>query len=109
MNCRVSLLAAAVAIASLRAGYALSAEPSGELAHVIQVEGHGDVRTSPDIAMLTLTIESNGTTADRAASLNAATTKGVLEAVTAKLGGKGRVDTAGYSLNPQYCPRKQTT
>ncbi len=103
MNCRLSLLAAAMAIVPLGAGYALSAEtPSGELAHVIQVEGHGDVRTSPDIAMLTLTIESNGTTADRAASLNAATTKGVLEAVTAKLGGKGRVDTAGYSLNPQY-------
>jgi uncharacterized protein YggE len=103
MNCRLGLLAAAVAIASLNTGYALSAEtPSSELAHVIQVEGHGDVRTSPDIAMLTLTIESNATTADRAASINAATTKNVLDAVTAKLGGKGRVDTAGYSLNPEY-------
>jgi uncharacterized protein YggE len=103
MNCRLGLLAVAVAIASLNAGYALTAEtPSSELAHVIQVEGHGDVRTSPDIAMLTMTIESRATTADRAANLNAATTKNVLDVVTAKLGGKGRVDTAGYSLSPEY-------
>jgi uncharacterized protein len=102
MNYRLRLLAAAVVLASLDAGYALSAEPSGELAHVIQVEGHGDVWTSPDIAMLTMTIESNAATADRADSLNAATTKHVLDAVSEKLGGKGRVDTAGYSLNPVY-------
>ena len=103
MNRRLKLLAAVVAIASLHSGYARSAEtPSSELAHVIQVEGHGDVRTSPDIAMLTMTIQSNATTADRASSLNAATTKHVLDAVTSKLGGKGRVDTAGYSLNPVY-------
>ena len=103
MNRRLRMLAAAVAIASLHSGYALSAEtPSSELAHVIQVEGHGDVWTSPDIAMLTMTIESDAATADHAANLNAATTKHVLDAVSEKLGGKGRVDTAGYSLNPVY-------
>jgi uncharacterized protein YggE len=101
-NCRLPLLAIVVAIASLDARYAYSAEmSSGELAHVIQVEGHGEVRTSGDIAM-TMTIENSATLADRAASLNAATTKRVLAAVSAKLGGKGRVDTAGYSLNPVY-------
>jgi uncharacterized protein YggE len=49
-----------------------------------------------------MTIESSAASADRAASLNAATTKRVLDAVSAKLAGKGRVDTAGYSLNPVY-------
>lgn len=102
MNCRLTLLAAAVAIASLDAGYASSAGTPSSEPRVIQVEGHGDVRTSPDIAMLTMTIESNATTADRAASLNAVRTKHVLDTVSAKLGGKGRVDTAGYSLTPEY-------
>jgi uncharacterized protein YggE len=103
MTSRLSLLVAAVAIASLDPGSAFSAEmSSSDLEHVIQVEGHGDVRTPPDIAMLTMTIDSNAATADRAASLNAATTKRVLDAVSAKVDGKGRVDTTGYSLNPVY-------
>jgi len=103
MNCRITLLALAAALVSLEAGFAFSGEvPSSEQAHVIQVEGHGDTRTSPDIAMLTMTIGSNAATADLATSLNAATTKRVLDAVNSKLAGKGRVDTAGYSLNPVY-------
>jgi uncharacterized protein len=103
MNCLLLLLTGAAAISLLDAGYAFSGEmASSEQAHIIQVEGHGDVRTSPDIAMLTMTIDSNAATADRAASLNAAATKRVLDAVSAKLVGKGRIDTAGYSLNPVY-------
>jgi uncharacterized protein len=69
---------------------------------MIQVDGHGEVRAKPDTAELNVAIETHATTAEQCASLNASLAQKVSEALKAKLGDKGKIETGGYSLYPEY-------
>ncbi|MGH7917260.1 MAG: SIMPL domain-containing protein [Candidatus Binataceae bacterium] len=71
-------------------------------ARTIEVSGHGEAHVSPDLAVLNLAIETHAATAEQCASENGALARKVVDAITAKLGGKGKAWTGGYSLIPEY-------
>jgi uncharacterized protein YggE len=68
----------------------------------IQVTGNGEAQAAPDIAVLSLAIETHAATAADAAADNGGLAQKVSEALRAKLGDKGKTWTGGYSLNPEY-------
>lgn len=82
-----------------------SAPPPAQPPHTIEVDGSGEAHASPDIAYLSVQIETHATTADQAASANAELAQRVTDVLKSKLGGGGKVYTGGYSLNPEYDQR----
>ncbi len=72
---------------------------------VIEVDGTGEARGTPDVATLNLAIETHAVTAEEAASRNGALAEKIIGALKAKLGDKGKISTGGYSLNPEYDQR----
>ncbi|MGC1190348.1 MAG: SIMPL domain-containing protein [Candidatus Binatus sp.] len=109
---KLRFLAAAIgfAIALVSPGFA-SAAPTQSGTNVferrtIEVDGSGEVRTSPDTADLNLAIDTQAKTAEQAASSNAALATKVIDALKSKLGDMGKVTTGGYSLDPQYDQRQ---
>ena len=109
---KLRFLAAAIgfAIALASPGFA-SAAPTQSGTNVferrtIEVDGSGEVRTSPDTADLNLAIDTQAKTAEQAAASNAALATKVIDALKSKLGDKGKVTTGGYSLDPQYDQRQ---
>jgi len=74
---------------------------------VIEVSGNGEARTTPDVAYLSLQIETHAGTAEETSSKNAALAQKVVNALKDKLAGKGTVVTGDYSLNPEYRENNQ--
>jgi len=70
--------------------------------HTIEVAGHGEVRVTPDLAILDFAIETHARTAEQAAADNAQLAQKVTQALQAKLGDKGKLSNVGYSLSPDY-------
>jgi uncharacterized protein YggE len=70
------------------------------------VSGNGEVQAAPDLATLEIAIETHATSADQAAGLNGALAEKVRDALTSKLGSKGRMWTGGYWLSPEYTEGK---
>lgn len=68
----------------------------------IQVTGNGETQASPDLAVLSVAIETHAATAADAAGRNGALAQKVSDALRAKLGDKGKTWTGGYSLYPEY-------
>jgi uncharacterized protein len=75
---------------------------SAQEARTIEVTGSAEAHVAPDVASLNLAIETHAPTAQQSAGQNAALAKKVVDALTAKLQGKGKVWTGGYSLYPEY-------
>ncbi len=69
---------------------------------VIEVSGTGEARSTPDIAYLSLQVETHAATAEDCSSKNAALAQKVVQQLKTKLAGKGTVITGDYSLNPEY-------
>jgi uncharacterized protein YggE len=76
--------------------------PQGLRMRTIEVTGSGEARVAPDVASLNLAIETHAATAQQSAGQNAALAQKVVDALTTKLQGKGKVWTGGYSLYPEY-------
>jgi uncharacterized protein len=74
---------------------------------VIEVSGNGEARTTPDIAYLSLQVETHAVTAEETSSKNATLAQKVVQALKDKLAGKGTVVTGDYSLNPEYRENNQ--
>lgn len=68
----------------------------------IEVSGSARVMASPDVAYLSLQVETHAATAEAASSQNAALAHKVVAVLKTKLAGKGRISTSGYSLSPEY-------
>lgn len=68
----------------------------------IQVNGNGEAHAAPDLATLNIAIETHAATAAEAAGRNAVLAQKVDQALKARLGGKGKTSTGGYSLYPEY-------
>lgn len=68
----------------------------------IQVSGTGETQATPDLAVLSLAIETHAATAAEAAGRNGGLAQKVSDALRAKLGDKGKTWTGGYSLYPEY-------
>ena len=71
----------------------------------IIVEGSGEVRARPDTASINAAIETRAANAEQASQLNATLADKVSAALRARLGDKGRIETGGYSLLPEYDQR----
>ena len=56
----------------------------------------------PDVANLSLQVETHAATAEECSSKNAALAQKVVRELRDKLAGKGTVETGDYSLNPEY-------
>ncbi|HVA41112.1 MAG TPA: SIMPL domain-containing protein [Candidatus Binataceae bacterium] len=76
--------------------------PQPQGSRTIQVTGSGEAHVAPDVASLNLAIETHAPTAQQSAGQNAALAQKVVDALTTKLEGKGKVWTGGYSLYPEY-------
>jgi len=68
----------------------------------IEVTGSGEAHVAPDVASLNLAIETHAATAQQSAGQNAALAQKIVDGLTTKLQGKGKVWTGGYSLYPEY-------
>ncbi len=68
----------------------------------ITVTGNGEVTATPDLALVSFAVETQAKTASAAATENAAKSEKVVSAVKQQLKGEDKVETSGYSLEPQY-------
>lgn len=75
---------------------------AGANQRTIQVAGNGEAQAAPDLAVLSLAIETHAATAADAAGRNGGLAQKVSEALRARLGDKGKTWTGGYSLYPEY-------
>ena len=69
---------------------------------IIQMDGHGESRATPDQATMSFAIETKGSTAQEAGMQNAQIAQRVIAALKAKVGAGGKVETGAYSLSPLY-------
>jgi uncharacterized protein len=95
----------AIAIFALAIAIPIAAAADGGVSpaqRTIQVSGDGQVQAMPDLAVLSLAIETHAATAEEAAARNGALAQRVTDALKTKLGDKGKTWTGGYSLNPEY-------
>ena|SRR5271166_254158 len=100
---RISFVAIVIGALVLYAAASSSADcGSCPETRTLDVSGQGEVKATPDVAELSVAIETSGPTAANAASENADLTQKVVAAFKSKLGEKGKATTSGYALFPQY-------
>jgi len=95
---------AAVALLALAIAAPVAAAEGGANPNqrTLQVSGTGETQASPDLAVLSLAVETHAATAAEAAGRNGGLAQKVSDALRAKLGDKGKTWTGGYSLYPEY-------
>ncbi len=103
---RHSRTAAAMVLAFVILSLAIPCR-AADNSRVIEVSGNGEARTTPDVANLSLQVETHAATAEETSSKNAALAQKVVQALKDKLAGKGTVVTGDYSLNPEYRENNQ--
>ncbi|MFI5399326.1 MAG: SIMPL domain-containing protein [Candidatus Binatia bacterium] len=87
---------------SVAAVPATMADEKAESRRTISVTGQGEVTASPDLAILTVAVETSGPKASGAVSENAKRSAAVASAVKDLIGKDDRVTTSRYSLEPRY-------
>jgi hypothetical protein len=92
----------------LTVGYNSSAQDGQSGKRTLSVTGNGKADAAPDVAYLTLSVETLAKNASQAVKDNAVTTNKVIQVIKAKLGKNDKVSTAGYSLAPVYEYNNQT-
>jgi uncharacterized protein YggE len=93
--CRTRLI---ILLAVLAGAAGLPAQTAG----TIQALGAASLSVQPDQALLTVSVSTDGATAQQAAQLNATQTNAVLNALKQVLGSSGSIQTIGYSEYPRY-------
>jgi uncharacterized protein YggE len=68
----------------------------------IQATGNGIIHVTPDQAELTVSVVTQGSTAQDAGQQNATATTAVINALKSVIGNSGTVQTIGYSVYPRY-------
>ncbi|HVR30698.1 MAG TPA: SIMPL domain-containing protein [Thermoanaerobaculia bacterium] len=101
-----SLLAASSILAAAALGAPALAQQDAPPRRTVTVMGHGEVKASPDLALIQLAVETTGENAARATAENARRTTAVIAAVKEKIGDQGRVTTTGYQVEPRYAIRR---
>ncbi|MGC2433243.1 MAG: SIMPL domain-containing protein [Desulfobaccales bacterium] len=71
----------------------------------IAVEAEGEVAAVPDLAMLTVEVETRAPQAEAAAQENSRRAEALLAALKQALGPGDQVKTLGYHLSPVYAPQ----
>ena len=101
----ISMLSLAIAFPFFVSSASAENGASAASVRVIEVDGTGEARGTPDLATLNLAIETHAATAEEAAGRNGALAEKIIGALKLKLDGKGKISTGGYSLNPEYDQR----
>jgi hypothetical protein len=70
--------------------------------------GEGEVRVTPDRALLILGVQTQGATAEAAAASNARRIRAVLDSLRAAGLTSQQVSTSNYNVNPQFAPNSST-
>lgn len=81
---------------------ALAQSGSSTTTPSVQAQGSASIPVQPDQAQLTVSISTNGTTAQDAGQQNANLTQVVIAALTKLIGSKGTLATASYNVSPRY-------
>ena len=102
----IATLMVTLAIAGLSPGPAAGAETAAPPS--ISVDAEGKVAAVPDMATLTLEVETQAAGAKPAAQANSRQTDGLLQALKKALGPQDKVRTLGYSLMPVYSPKDKS-
>jgi uncharacterized protein len=100
-----AVLAAAV-LATLAVPSARAQEEDSNMDGII-VQGTGEVQVRPDIARLNLGVQTQGPDSSRAAQENAKLTQAVIDAIKGAGVDEKDIQTANYSIFPQYDQRPQ--
>lgn len=74
----------------------------------LQVTGKGEVMVKPDVAFITISVETDAATASEASQQNANKMQNVLKVVKSTIGKEDKVTTVGYNLSPRYEYNKTT-
>jgi len=98
---------ALLTIALVRPAAALAESGASANQRTIEVTGNGEAKAAPDLAVLSLAIETHAATAADAAGRNGGLAQKVSDALRAKLGDKGKTWTGGYSLYPEYADKSR--
>ncbi len=98
-----AVLSALLCAAGLAVGEA-RAEDEHARSRVITVVGVARERGAPDTAQLQVAVEHTAPTAKAASQAAARTATQVIESLRKELGDGGRVQSAGFQLNPVYRP-----
>ncbi len=101
----IAVLMAVALPVSVLAAPVEAAGPTGPEFRTIEVEATGEAKGVPDVAYLSLQIETHAPSAEEAARRNAALSQKVMTELKSKLGDKGQVETGGYALTPEYDER----
>lgn len=107
---KVLLVPAAAALAAaLFLSAQVSAQDSGasEFKRTISVNGLGEVKTKPDIAMITGGVLSDAPTAGEALTKNSTDMTKVMEALKNAGIAETDIQTSNFSVQPQYAPYRQ--
>lgn len=107
MTIRSALLIACLLLVSA-AAYDSHAQDSQGGKRTLSVTGNGKADAAPDVAYLTLSVETLAKNASQAVKDNAETSNKVIQVIKSKLGKTDKVSTAGYSLTPVYEYNNQT-
>ncbi|MGQ0793329.1 MAG: SIMPL domain-containing protein [Deltaproteobacteria bacterium] len=68
----------------------------------VEVTGRGEVKAKPDVAYLSLAVETTAKKASDAARTNAEKMKKVIDNLKALIGSEDKISTSGYQLYPIY-------
>jgi uncharacterized protein YggE len=78
------------------------ADERGPERRTISVTGQGEVTAAPDMATLSIAVETVGPKASAAASDNAQRSTSVVNALKSLIGKEDKISTSRYSLEPRY-------
>ena len=77
-------------------------QTTGSDKNTLQVNGKGQVTAIPDVANITITVETTKKTASEAVKDNAEKMNMVMSEIKSKIGKDDKLSTSGYSLSPIY-------
>jgi uncharacterized protein YggE len=88
--------------ALILAPLALAGTLAAQTPRTIRASGEAVVSVRPDLARITVGVETQAATAQEAAAQNATIVQNVLDAVRRVLGNAGTTETVSYTINPNY-------
>jgi uncharacterized protein YggE len=106
---RYTIVRSAALAMLLQVPLALSAQmPAPMRGSEITTTGAGEVRVTPDRALLILGVETQATTAEAAAASNARRLRAVLDSLRGAGLTAQQLSTTNYNVNPQFAPNSTT-
>ena len=82
--------------------HSASAQSGGVERNTLETTGRGEVKIKPDVAYLTLSVETNAKKASEAVNANADKMANVINSLKSQIGEQDKISTSGYQLYPVY-------